>query len=76
MRAKIRMLGTHARHATTPFPESQPCITCQGNLGSWRSMANVLYLGDPFAMKATLLPYCEPEQFRAGAGTWGGSPNF
>lgn len=76
-RVESRMLGTHAHHSTAPFPESVPCRTCFGNLGSWRGMAKAMYLGDPFSVKTSgLLPYVEPEHFRPGAGYWGGAPSF
>jgi hypothetical protein len=40
-------------------------------------MATYLYLGDPFAIKTgSMLKAIEPEFFRAGAGTWGGTPAF
>jgi predicted phosphoadenosine phosphosulfate sulfurtransferase len=71
-----KMLATHSRHATTPFPETDPCYTCSGNLGSWRTMVQAMYLGDPFSMKATFMPYVEPEFFRPGAGYWNGTPSF
>ena len=69
-----QMVIRHSKHSTTPFPERIPCRTCQGTLGSWRTMAQTMYCGDPFSQLATLLPYVEPERFRAGSGYWHGPP--
>jgi hypothetical protein len=53
------------------------CWQCSGDLGSWKHLAWYLYLGDPFAIKTPgILKPIEPEYFRPGAGTWGGSPTF
>lgn len=65
-----RMLSAHARHATTPFPEVDRCQTCTGSLGSWKALTRVMYYGDPFSMKATILPYVDPSVFRPGSGSW------
>jgi predicted phosphoadenosine phosphosulfate sulfurtransferase len=70
------ILHAHARHSTTPLPDVNPCIPCQGNLGSWRTLTMALYNGDPFSLKCTKLPYMEPEFFRPGSGTWRGKPTF
>ena len=69
-------LEAHSKHSNTPMPESTMCGRCKPIIGSWRGMAKSLYMGDPFSMKDRALPYCEPEQFRDGAGTWGGKPAF
>ena len=67
----------HTRHASTPFPEVTPCFSCTGNIASWKKMAEAMYNGDCFSMKATSLPQVEPEFFRPGSGTWmGGKPIF
>jgi predicted phosphoadenosine phosphosulfate sulfurtransferase len=73
-RAAERILSTHKHHSTSPLPESDPCYVCGGSMGSWKQLASMLYNGDPFAMRATILPYVEPEFFRPGAGRWNGSP--
>lgn len=75
-RAMDSILSAHSHHSTAPLPEVSPCYVCSGNTGSWRNMALGLYNGDPFSMKYTHLPYVEPEFFREGAGTWGGSPTW
>ena len=69
--------GTHVRG---PFPDEEPCFVCGAGRGSWKAMANGMYLGDPYSeTSARGLPYVEPERFRpelAGtpAGRWGGHP--
>lgn len=81
-RARImaaEMVKRHARHSTTPFPEVTKCEKC-GMVSSWESLAQVMYLGDPFKSKLGAgypqIPYIEPEYFRPGAGVWGGKPAF
>lgn len=74
--ARDKMLRAHAGHSTAPFPEVKPCYKCTGSMGSWKALALSLYNGDPFAMRATMLPYVEPEFFRQGAGKWGGKASF
>ena len=74
--AERRLLGTHARHSTAPFPDIHPCDQCVGENGSWKNLANFLYCGDPFSVKMSFLPYVEPEFFKEGKGTWGGTPAF
>lgn len=73
-KAADQMVPRHSVHSTMPFPEVDACEQCSGNLGSWRSLTRVMYLGDPFSVRATMLPYVEPEFFRPGAGKWNGSP--
>ncbi|MEX2430292.1 MAG: hypothetical protein WD645_00050, partial [Dehalococcoidia bacterium] len=70
------VLSSHTHHSTTPLPETAPCYHCQSNIGSWRAMAQAMYCGDAFSTKQTILPYVEPEAFRAGAGRWGGQPSW
>lgn len=72
--AAERIQSMHRRHSTAPIPEVTVCRTCQGSMGSWRALAKVMYTGDPFSVKATMLPYVEPEFFRPGSGRWGGTP--
>lgn len=69
-----KLLSTHRRHATGDLPEVTPCYHCKGNMGSWRKLAQVMYLGDPFSMKQDFLPYIEPEFFRPGDGVWDAPP--
>lgn len=73
---RTKMLKMHRRHSTVPFPDVVPCKSCLGNVGSWRKLTMNMYNGDPFALKVTLLKYMEPEFFRPGAGTWGGTPSW
>lgn len=68
MNQKVRR---HATHSTAPFPESKGCYECTA-ANSWKSLAYVLYNGDPFCLSQSELPYVEPDFFRPGAGTWGG----
>lgn len=69
--ARDKLVSRHSKHATSPFPESVACYACQGRIGSWKTLTNALYSGDPFAVKTggTLKPV-EPEFFRKGAGKW------
>jgi len=71
-----RLVKTHSRHATTPFPEVEPCRTCMGNAGSWKAVALHMYGGDAFStFGGHMLAYVEPSFFRPGGGSWnGGSP--
>lgn len=77
-KARDSVLSMHGHHSTegTGLPESVPCYNCTGNIGCWRMLTKALYNGDPFALKASMLKAIEPEFFRVGAGTWGGSPSF
>jgi len=74
-----RALQEHNRHSTHPFPQSDKCNRCQ-MIGSWKHLAKIMYMGDPFAMKTSggsgRLTAIEPEFFRPGAGTWGGKPTW
>lgn len=64
----------HARHSTAPFPDVTRCSEC-GSSASWRSLARIMYNGNPFSLKMdNIIPYMEPEFFRPGSGTWGASP--
>lgn len=58
------MLEQHAKHSTKPFPEIVPCESCGNMTGSWKGLAHILYTGDPYSLKATMLPYVQPIQFR------------
>lgn len=73
--AARRQLSVHSHHSTSPFPDVSSCYTC-GKTGSWKALADALYMGDPFSNKVDFMPYVEPEAFRPGAGTWGGTPTF
>jgi len=76
-RVKEMYLKRHTNHASTPLPEVTPCFSCTGNIASWKKMAEAMFTGDPFSMKATSLPLVEPEYFREGGGNWnGGKPIF
>lgn len=72
----------HARHSTEPFPMTKPCPECGGGFTAcYKRMAEIAFNGDPFSLKLgvvnkTKFPYMQPEFFRAGAGTWGGSPSW
>lgn len=77
VKAMGKLLQYHRVHSSAPLPEVSPCRACISNLGSWKSLARSLYLGDPFSVKVhSLLPYVDPEVFRPGAGTWTGTPAF
>lgn len=78
--AMDQILSAHHKHSGTPLPEVSPCYHCFGNAGSWKGLANIFYLGDPFGLKFNFsrqdMKYVEPEAFRPGSGKWGGSPSF
>ena len=77
IKASTDLVRMHRRHSTEPFPETKNCRNCVGSMGAWRAMTNALYSGDPFSMKVgKIVPYMEPEFFRKGSGTWGGSPTY
>lgn len=67
-------LSMHAHHSTAPMPQVTHCKHCESGIGSWKNLASAMWSGDPFSLKAKMLDYVEPEFFRAGAGTWGGTP--
>lgn len=78
-RATITMnsaLKAHGGHSTAEFPQNKGCSRCTTNMDCWKNMVKAMYMGDPFSMKNTSLPYVEPEAFRSGAGTWGGKPTW
>lgn len=69
-------LKLHRKHSSEDLPEIQNCARCR-MLGSWKSMAKMMYMGDPFSLKQPYLPPVEPDYFRPGSGTWGkGKPTF
>lgn len=66
IQARAHQLTMHSKHSTRPFPEVDPCPICNATgCGSWHGLANVLYTGDPYTLKATMLPYIQPYVFRA-----------
>ena len=77
LKAMNATLAAHARHASTPLPDTARCYQCHVAVGSWKKMTDTLYLGDPFsAATGGILPLIEPEFFRPGAGQWGGKPTW
>ena len=74
-RARVNVVSRHDRHSTGPLPQAGKCLNC-GVLGSWKALAMTMYLGDPFSVRASFLPYVDPEVFRPGSGRWGGPPSF
>jgi predicted phosphoadenosine phosphosulfate sulfurtransferase len=71
VRQRDLILSTHSAHASSEdLPEVTGCWVCGQEQASWRNLARIMYLGDPFSVKATHLPQVEPEYFRAGAGKW------
>lgn len=68
-----RKLRDHHHHSDSPFPELEHCMSC-GLLGSWKTLAQDLWGGDPYCQyTAGMIPVVEPEFFRKGAGTWTGT---
>lgn len=75
-RYRTKLLRTHHRHSTTPFPEVRACTVCgSGVRASWRNMTTSMFSGDPFGLKSGFEPI-EPEFFREGAGKWDGKPTW
>lgn len=65
-----RKLEAHSKHSSAPFPETEDCMSC-GMMASWRTMAEDMWGGDPYSLHAGgLLPFVDPEFFRAGSGGW------
>lgn len=71
-----KILRAHRRHSTGALPEGAPCQQCESENGCWRNLALNSYNGDPFSMKLHSMPTVNPEEFRPGAGRWGGTPAF
>lgn len=70
-------LKMHAGHSSYPFPDIMGCSKCGEQFGSWKRLALVMYMGDPFSLKQSVAPPVEPEFFRPGWGTWeGGKPSW
>lgn len=67
-------LRRHAIHSTSEFPDVSDCHIC-ALISSWKRLAEVMYSGDPFSFYCEH-PCMEPEDFRPGAGKWGGRPSF
>lgn len=68
-----KVVWEHERRGLT-VPETSTVINHEVLVGSWLQMTNVMYNGDPLSLKQSILDYCEPNFFRAGAGQWGGTP--
>lgn len=63
--ARNKVVHTHSVHSSTPLPETVSCNQCSGTgIGSWAQLANIMYTGDIYCMKANFLPYVQPAQFR------------
>ncbi len=70
------ILTNHSKHSNQPFPQTTQCPMC-GLHNSWKRLAKIMYMGDPFSQKQQIVPVMEPEFFREGAGYWGdGSPTW
>lgn len=70
-------LGFHARHSDGPFPEVAGCSKCGEPIGAWKRLAYIMYMGDAFSLKQSVVPAVDPERFRPGSGTWeGGKPTW
>lgn len=66
--AKQYMLTQHANHSNQEFPDIVPCHSCGSLKGSWQGLANILYTGDPYSLKAEFLPWIQPNRFRPRDG--------
>jgi len=77
---KVRdfVLKAHSKHSTSPYPQRVGCDRCPVPK-CWRDLANKMYMGNPFSIGGQfdkILRYVEPEEFREGAGKWGGKPTW
>lgn len=78
IRARDFVVKAHAKHSTSPYPQKVGCDRCPVPK-SWRNLAYKMYMGNPFCFGGQfdkILPYVEPEEFREGAGVWGGKPTW
>jgi len=76
-KAMNSFLDSHARHATTPFPEVAICLQCDPMVSSWKKLAFALRNGDPFTSKTSgVLDNVQPEFFRPGSGSWDAPPTW
>lgn len=77
-----KLLKQYARHNSGAFPEVMPIHAHGlGLVGSWKKLAEIMFLGDPFAQKTgKYVPYVEPEFFRKDLPEhkkkWGGTPQW
>ena len=77
-KAREVILRYHSHHSTAPFPDASKCGRCAAP-ASWKDLARMLYNGNPFCIGGQInkcLPYVQPEDFRKGAGEWGGKPTW
>lgn len=65
----------HSWHSSEGLPEISLCGKCHV-LGSWKALTEAFYGGDPFSTTMIELEPVEPEFFRPGAGSWGGTPQW
>lgn len=64
-KAAEHMIKAHQTHSTSPFPETSNCFQCAATgPGSWRTLGDLMYTGDPYSLKARFLPYIQPGDFR------------
>ena len=73
------VLALHKAHASHPLPELLPCPNCSNGVGAWKKLTLTMYGGNPFASRirgAMGMTPIEPEFFREGGGTWGGSATW
>lgn len=59
----------HARHSSSDIPDRVRCPQCV-RCGSYQLIAYALFMGDPYSLKDTILPYADPAEFRDGAASW------
>jgi predicted phosphoadenosine phosphosulfate sulfurtransferase len=81
-KAEEILVRKHAGHSNDPLPNEKSCMRCgAAGLACYRRLAHACFNGDPFSLKlrpisSGAFPYMEPEFFREGAGTWGGTPTW
>lgn len=68
---KVRdvMLARHSSHSKDPFPQIVTCPLCR-EVGSWMSMTNAMYSGDPYQKRQTIVNTAPPLLFRKDIVDW------
>lgn len=70
--AFAKVMRFHRRHSSQDIPEVTPCPSCAlKDIVSYRKLCEVLYNGDPFAMRTkSVLPVLTPRTFAPHKPAW------